>query len=225
MDSHEHFINIGEDDLYAVTKCIKWKGHRCYLHTYYDSLKAELENKNFTHRLLQCHDELTNHKERPENQVFYEKYFFVRDFPKRERKVQYNEEAIRRHKQNHIGWLVIISNKTKDATEALRSYRQKDAIEKGFDDLKNDLDMKRLGIHSNSAMEGRIFIQFVSLILTTYLRGIMEKQDWVRSHNLQEIFSEMKSLKEISVEGKRKKLVTTPTKFQREIMELYQVTM
>ena len=43
---------------------------------------------------------------------------------------------------------------------------QKDAIEKGFDDLKNDLDMKRLRIHSNATMEGRIFIQFVSLVLT-----------------------------------------------------------
>ena len=107
----------------------------------------------------------------------------------------------------------------------MRSYRQKDAIEKGFDDLKNDLDMKRLRIHSNTAMEGRIFIQFVVLILTTYLRGIMEKQGWDRSHNLQEIMSEMKSLKEISVEGKRKKLVTTPTKFQRQIIELYQVTL
>ncbi len=94
-------------------------------------------------------------------------------------------------------------------------------IEKGFDDLKNDLDMKRLRIHSNTAMERRIFIQFVSLILITYLKGIMEKQGWIRSHNLQEIFSEMKSLKEISIEGKRKKLVTTPTQFQREIMELY----
>ena len=116
-------------------------------------------------------------------------------------------------------------NKTKDVTEALRSYRQKDVIEKGVDDLENDLDMKRLRIHSNTAMEGRIFIQFVALILTTYLRRIMEKQGWNRSHNLQEIMSEMKSLKEISVEGKRKKLVTTPTKFQRQIMELYQVTL
>ena len=81
MDSHEHFINIGENDLYAVTKCIKWKGHRCYLHTYYDdSLKAELENKKFTHRLLQCHDELTNHNERPENQVFYDKFFLSGTF-------------------------------------------------------------------------------------------------------------------------------------------------
>lgn len=101
------------------------------------------------------------------------RYQKTRDFPKREQKVQYNEEAIRRHKQNHIGWFVIISNKTKDATEALRSYRQKDVIEKGFDDLKNDLDMRRLGIHSNTSMEGRIFIQFVLLILTTCLKGMV----------------------------------------------------
>lgn len=224
MDPHEHFISVGEDDLYAVTTCTKWEGHRCYIHTYYDSLKAELENKKFTHKLLQCYDELAGCNEKPENQAFYDRYFFVRDLPKRGRKVQYNENAISRHKQNHSGWLVILSNKTRDAAEALRSYRQKDTIEKGFDDLKNDLDMKRLRIHSNATMEGRIFIQFISLVLTTYLKGIMEKHGWTRSHNLQEIFSEMKSLKEVSVEGKRKKLVTTPTKFQREIMELYQVT-
>ena len=118
----------------------------------------------------------------------------------------------------------MISNKTKDAAEALQAYRQKDAVEKGFDDLKNDLDMKRLRIHSNATMEGRIFIQFIALVLTTYLKNVMEEHGWTRNHNLQEIFSEMKSLKQVSIEGKRKKLVTTPTKRQREIIELYQVT-
>ncbi len=96
-------------------------------------------------------------------------------------------------------------------------------MEKSFDDLKNDLDMKRLRIHSNAAMEGRIFLQFVSLVLTSYLRGILEKNGWTRNHNLQEIFSEMKSLKQVSVEGRRKKLLTTPTAFQHSIMELYQL--
>lgn len=48
--------------------------------------------------------------------------------------------------------------------------------------------------------------------------------DEIRSHNLQEVFSEMKSLKEVSVEGKYKKFVTISTKFRREIMESYQVT-
>lgn len=224
MDSHNNFISIGGDDLYAVTKCTKWNGHRCYIHTYYDSLRAESDHKKFTHKLLECYDELISCNERSENEAFYNKYFIVKDLPKRGRKVQYNEDAISKHKQNSIGWFVMISNKTKDAAEALRSYRQKDAVEKGFDDLKNDLDMKRLRIHSNAAMEGRIFIQFIALILTTYLKNIMEEQGWTRNHNLQEIFSEMKSLKQVSAEGRRKKLVTTLTKRQREIIELYQVT-
>jgi len=223
IDSHNNFISIGGDDLYAVTKCTKWNGHRCYIHTYYDSLRAELENKKFTHKLLQCYDELINCNERSENREFYNKYFIVKDLPKRGRKVQYNEEAISKHKENNIGWFVMISNKTKDAAEALRAYRQKDVVEKGFDDLKNDLDMKRLRIHSNASMEGRIFIQFIALILTTYLKNIMEEHEWTRNHNLQEIFSEMKSLKQVSIEGKRKKLITTPTKRQREIIELYQI--
>lgn len=224
MDSHHNLISVGGDELYAATKYTKWKGHRCYLHVYYDSLKAELENKRFAHRLKECYGQLVSGTEKTADSAFISKYFIVTTYPKRARKVEYNEEMIRQHKQNTIGWFVLISNDIKDAADALRTYRQKDAVEKNFDDLKNDLDMKRLRIHSNAAMEGRIFIQFVSLVLTTYLKGIMEKNGWTRNHNLQEVFSEMKSLKQVTIEGRRKKLTTTPTAFQQSIMELYQVS-
>ena len=46
--------------------------------------------------------------------------------------------------------------------------------------------MKRLRIHSNATMEGRIFIQFIALVLTTYLKNVMEEHGWTRNHNLQE---------------------------------------
>lgn len=224
MDSHHNLISVDGDEIYATTELSKWKGHRCYKHVYFDSLKAELENKKFTHRLKECYDALCSGCEKAEDAGFISKYFLVTTYPKRRRRVEYNEDAIREHKERNTGWFVLISNDIKDAAEALRAYRQKDAVEKNFDDLKNDLDMKRLRIHTNSTMEGRIFIQFISLILTTYLKGIMDKNGWARNHNLQEIFSEMKSLKQVTVDGKRKKLTTTPTAFQQSIMELYQVT-
>lgn len=50
--------------------------------------------------------------------------------------MDYNEEAISRHKRNHIGWFVLVSNHIKDKTKALEVYRDKDAVEKCFDDLK-----------------------------------------------------------------------------------------
>lgn len=224
MDSHHNLICVDGEDIYAVTDLVKWKGHRCYRHTYFDSLKAELENRGFTHRLKECYDALCAGSEKTADAEFISKYFLVTTYPKRQRRIEYNEDIIRMHKENNIGWFVLISNDIKDAAEALRAYRQKDAVEKNFDDLKNDLDMKRLRIHTNATMEGRIFIQFVSLILTTYLKGVMDKYGWTRNHNLQEIFSEMKSLKQVTVDGKRKKLVTTPTAFQQSIMELYKVT-
>ncbi len=59
--------------------------------------------------------------------------------------------------------------------KALGVYRNKDCVEKCFDDLKNDLDMKRLRIHSVAAMEGRIFIQFVALLVTAQLKQVMNE--------------------------------------------------
>lgn len=224
MDSHKNYICLGGDELYAVTRYTKWKGHRCYVHTYYDSLKAALDNKRFTHKLLQCHDELASGIEKTENKEFYSRYFIVSDQPKRGRKIMYREDEIQKHKQNHIGWFVLISNKTKDASDALHCYRQKDAVEKGFDDLKNDLDMKRLRIHSSAAMEGRFFIQFIALILVSYLKGVMERQGWMRSHNLQELFCEMQSLKQVSVVGTRNRFHTTPTKRQQDILDLFHLS-
>lgn len=83
--------------------------------------------------------------------------------------------------------------------------------------------MKRLRIHTQSTMDGRIFIQFTALILTTRLREIMRENNWFQNHNLQEVIEEMKSIREVSIEGKRKKSVTQLTGFQSEILRLYKL--
>ncbi len=52
-------------------------------------------------------------------------------------------------------------------------YKEKDVIEKSFDDLKNELDMKRLRIHNSQRMKGRTFIQFIALIFLAQIRKTM----------------------------------------------------
>ena len=66
-----------------------------------------------------------------------------------------------------VSWFVLISNDIRDATEALLAYRCKDVVEKNFDDLKNDLDMKRLRIHTNATMEGFSFSSYLLSLLPT----------------------------------------------------------
>ena len=100
----------------------------------------------------------------------------------------------------------------------------KDTVEKHFDDLKNDLDMKRLRIHSSAAMDGRLFIQYIALILSSQIKNTMNEAGWFKNYNMQEVIDEMKSLRLVSVEGKRNHIYTTLTSFQKEIVKLFELS-
>lgn len=221
MVSYRHYCNVLGDELYADTETIKWKGHRCYLHIYFDSIKAALDEKKFGHRLLMEYEELCSGNIVKAHQKDYEKFFTVRETPKRGRKVDYNQDFIDAYRKNCVGWFVLATNDIKSPVEALEVYRMKDTVEKHFDDLKNDLDMKRLRIHSAAAIDGRLFIQYIALILSSQIKNVMNDAGWFKSHNMQDVIDEMKSLRVVSVEGKRKQLYTTMTSFQKEIVELF----
>ena len=223
MASYRHYCNVLGEELYADTEPIKWKGHRCYLHVYFDSIKAALDEKKFSHRILMEYEELRSGDTVKEHRKDYERFFTVRETPKRGRKVGYNQEAIDAYRKNSVGWFVLVTNDIKDPVRALEVYRMKDSVEKHFDDLKNDLDMKRLRIHSSSAMDGRLFIQYIALILSSQIKNVMNGAGWFKSHNMQEVIDEMKSLRVVSVEGKRKRIYTTLTSFQKEIIEIFEL--
>ena len=169
-------------------------------------------------------EEILSGKRVKEHASYYEKFFYIKETPIRGIKAEYNEEAIAEHKRNRIGWCVLVTNGIKDKALALEVYRNKDSVEKCFDDLKNDLDMKRIRMHSTAAMEGRIFIQFISLLITTRLKQVMNEAGWFRNHDLQEVLNEMKTVRTVSIPGSRKKYTTELTQFQKQIFELYRLT-
>ena len=107
---------------------------------YHDIFKAASDERNFDHTLHCCYEELMAGRHVKEHASYYDKFFLIHKTPIRGIRVDYNEEAISKHKRNHIGWFVLVSNHIKDTTKALEVYRSKDAVEKCFDDLKNDLD-------------------------------------------------------------------------------------
>jgi hypothetical protein len=219
--SPENFRMVFDDEIYMKYVNGRWNGHRCHAHVYFDSLKAELENRKLDRLLYNCYKELETDKTCDEHRAYYKKFFIISDTPKRGRKIQYNQLAIDEHKENTTGWFVLISNDIKCPVKALETYRLKDTAEKAFDDLKNDLDCRRLRIHSSQAMDGRLFIQFVALVLSTNIKVIMNEAGWYRNHDMQQIIDEMKSLREVRMEGQRKRIVSTPTAFQQKIIQLF----
>ena len=107
----------------------------------------------------------------------------------------------------------------------MRVYRDKDAVEKCFDDLKNSLDMKRLRMHKSSTVDGRLFIQFLALILISALRKEMRVSGLIEKYTVHELLREMETLTKVNYSGKYGHILTEVTKAQRDILEALDIQM
>ena len=121
--------------------------------------------------------------------------------------------------------VLIISNKIKQAHEALSVYRAKDVVENCFDDLKNHLDMKRLRVHGSQAMDTRLFLQFLALIYVSEIRQITKVNEALKYLSVRDVMEQMETLSEVKYSGKRKGLLTETSPLQRQILEAFEVTL
>ncbi len=57
----------------------------------------------------------------------------------------------------------------------MRLYRRKDVAKKFFDNMKHDIERKRLRIHNQETFEGRLFLDFLALIIYSKISSVMCK--------------------------------------------------
>jgi transposase len=216
----EGYRKFGDEVLYVHTRIYPWgeKKRRCYLHLYYNAKARAEKIDQFNEDLITYKEELESGNTNANHQNAYDTFFNITQTPKRGIKVTYNMEAVNQHIKRYTGYFALLSNKTKDPLEALRIYRDKDVVEKSFDDLKNQLDMKRLRMHSSRATDGRLFVQFIALILMSALRKEMRKSDLIKHYTARELLKEMGTLTKITYAGKYGHILTEVTKPQRKIL-------
>ena len=206
-------IEVNGQLLYAKTKMIKMNERRAYIHVYFDEKRHTTERTVFMQKLIKLEKELRN-GEIDKDSKEVKKYFTVRN-SKNGLHIHRNEEVIR-EKTELSGFFVILTNDSKDAEYNLDIYRTKDVVEKSFDNLKNDLDLERLNVQSDLAMEGRIFIGFIGLIFASYIRGVMKQKGLYGKYTFTSLLLELKKLKRIHFSN-GKKLLTEFTRKQKEI--------
>lgn len=223
-----NYVQMNDDEvLYMITVPHKWgkEYRRCYLHIYYNGRQAGKEFDNFTLKLLKYKEEIETGKRVKAHEEYYERYFFVKDTAKRGIQVGFNEEAIRKHRKRYAGFFCILSNKIRDPQEALNVYRNKDVVENSFDDLKNQLDMKRLRVHTSRVMDSRIFLQFIALIFMSSIRTRLSEAKALRNYTVREVMEHMEALVRITYSNRYGELYTEATATQRKIMEHFKVTL
>ena len=119
----------------------------------------------------------------------------------------------------------MLSSKVKNSIEALLIYRDKDAVENSFDDLKNSLDMKRLRIHSATAMSSRLFLQFLALILISLIRNTTRQNSVLKNLMVREVMEEMETLSKITYTNRCGEIYTETSPMQQKIMDIFQSTL
>jgi transposase len=221
----EHYRMIDDEVLYVHSQLYSWgeEHRRCYLHLYYNAEMRAHAIDRFNRELIAYKEELESGKPKAEHKQQYETFFIITTTPVRGMKVSYNNEAVDQYIKRYAGFQAIFTTKLKDPLEALQVYRDKDIIEKCFDDLKNNLDMKRLRMHTIETVDGRLFVQFISLILTSTLRREMRKSKLIEKYTVRELLLEMDPLTKIRYAGKYGQILTEITKPQREILELLNI--
>ncbi|MDR1577400.1 MAG: transposase [Deltaproteobacteria bacterium] len=169
-------ISFTEDErqaLYGMTVLDKIDGRRVWKRLYFDGAQRTERVGSLFAALRRWEGELLSGKTQEKNKWAYERYFTVKTTPKLGLKVTRNQEAINAYKNDQAGYWVILSDCEKDAKAALEAYRERALVESQFDDMKKDLAMSRVHAREPNVTRGRAFAQFLSLILTARIRGVM----------------------------------------------------
>ena len=118
--------------------------------------------------------------------------------------------------KRNYGYFALLSNEVNDAVKALEIYRNKDLVEKAFNNLKERLSMRRVAVSSENSLDGKLFVQFIALIFLSYITKKMQESNLFQKHTLQEVLHEFDMIECFEVPGQQLQIGET-TKRQLDL--------
>jgi transposase len=118
---------------------------------------------------------------------------------------------------NRFGKVILLSSTKRRWEEVLSLYRQRDAVEKEFDNLKNDLDVMPLRVSKLSTLRGLLFIFFISLVIRSLLLQKARDAELLGKNSIDDILLELAKLRAVKIGGVWK--LTEITKKERIVLE------
>jgi transposase len=212
---------INDDVIYADTARIQIGGKNVTAFIYYNERQYIDAKESILKRIARLEQILKEKRLVPST---------IKDVTLKFLKIRHSKKGLIIHRDEkkieeilkYKGFNIIISNDFRDAQEVLHLYRSKDSVEKVFDNMKNELDLKRLRVHSDDAMRGRIFLCFIALILYAWLDKKMKDKNLYKIYTQEEVMSELKKLKIVEF-TQTKRILTEITKTQKVLLKAFDI--
>ena len=119
---------------------------------------------------------------------------------------------------NKMGKFILLYRGKFSWNECLSLYRSKDVVEKGFDVLKNDIELMPTNLRTNNSLRGYLFVAFLALILRMKLTRLMVNAELNKRYSVEGLLTELEKIK-MMILPDGEKITTEITKKQREILD------
>lgn len=215
-DSIRNFANYSDEySVYAVSETAAWdyerkrpyKGdvlkeeRRIYVHLFFNPERAVEDESAFNRRMAELRKELAEGRRVQGHEKLYERFFTVAETPRRGIKVSCNDAAMAEAK-SRFGYFALLSNEIKEPIAALDIYRNKDVVEKAFSDIKGRLNCRRTLVSSELSLDGKLFVEFIALIVLSYIKKHMQDAGLFGKYTLQGLLDELDVIESLEVPGK-----------------------
>lgn len=152
-----------------------------YFHLYYSSARYAAEKEDVEKKI----DRMAKYLKQQEGAAVRIESSFSRYFDliyyhegKEDEKFMYGRERdeVIDQEISRCGYFVIITSKEMTAGEALELYKSRDASEKLFRGDKSYLGNGSMRVHSEEALEAKIFVEFVALIIRNRIYTLLKDE-------------------------------------------------
>jgi transposase len=209
---------LGEGVYGQVVKSLFW-GAAGTLCVFFSPALSEERRSRLEHRIARWQDELAGLDQLTKRQAkTYAAYFkidlaadgsftFARDMTKI------------RAAARDTGFFCLLTDTDLSIGQVLDAYRRRDVVEKGFDDLKNHVEMSRLRTHTDETTDGKMFCAFLALIAASEIQAkvmpVLKQSK--QSISKRGVLAEMDKIKVVDAASGRR-LINPATKTQREVL-------
>lgn len=195
---------------------------KVHSHIFFNPIKASKEKNELYGYIAELKQLATINPDNPKLKSEFNKYLIVRKSNKSENgyTISIRDDVIK-EKIKTKGWMVLLSNHIDNPQEAHDIYRAKDVVEKGFDKLKNSLNLGRLRVHTDERMQNKIFIGFIALIMMSHIHKVMKDKKLYAKFTMDKLLIVLAKNKVMYVNGER--ILRPLTKEQKTILESFNI--
>ena len=119
---------------------------------------------------------------------------------------------------NRMGRFILLYSGEMDWISCLTTYRQREAVEKCFLRMKNDLDTLPINAQKEDSEKGYLFMVFIALIIRMRLQIIMKVTGLAKKYSVEKLLLELEKIKLFEL-SHREIMQSEVSKKNREILE------